>query len=380
VWLNNPRRPQEASGTSGQKVLLNGGLNFSVIDGWWGEAYDGLNGFAIGDGVTHVNTTSRTGATRARSTTRSRTDRAASTTIATTTGVPRGWVERMKRTIRTLGWRFNTDRMVIDYARECYLPAAGASSCAMPKVEQPSARSAGVGCLPQTCRVGDLTRQVFSHDALNLRHDAVDVAPMRSNLSRRSRRILWQGVVVALGLGASGLMTAIAVAGIGGSPTASPESALAPTDRSPSRHDGPGGDLAPPVGAPIQRTQVISRETILGEVDKDEGELNRIVERVTQLRQEAYAAKDLIRTNFISIKLDEIKLLQSKIQPVIDLGPPARSRAVRDAGEVADDPHGSRASPQGGRRGRGRHGRHTRPNGDQPRHDRLEQGQRHVDH
>ena len=54
VWLNNPRRPQEASGTSGQKVLLNGGLNLSVLDGWWAEAYDGLNGFAIGDGITHV--------------------------------------------------------------------------------------------------------------------------------------------------------------------------------------------------------------------------------------------------------------------------------------------------------------------------------------
>jgi len=54
VWLNNPRRPQEASGTSGQKVLLNGGLNCSVLDGWWAEAYDGLNGFAIGDGLTHV--------------------------------------------------------------------------------------------------------------------------------------------------------------------------------------------------------------------------------------------------------------------------------------------------------------------------------------
>ncbi len=54
VWLNNPRRPQEASGTSGQKVLLNGGLNLSVLDGWWAEAYDGLNGFAIGNGTTHV--------------------------------------------------------------------------------------------------------------------------------------------------------------------------------------------------------------------------------------------------------------------------------------------------------------------------------------
>ena len=53
VWLNNPRRPLEASGTSGEKVLLNGGLNLSVLDGWWAEAYDGTNGFAIGMGETH---------------------------------------------------------------------------------------------------------------------------------------------------------------------------------------------------------------------------------------------------------------------------------------------------------------------------------------
>ena len=55
VWLNNPRRPLEASGTSGMKVVLNGGLNLSVLDGWWAEAYDGLNGFAIGAGRTHSN-------------------------------------------------------------------------------------------------------------------------------------------------------------------------------------------------------------------------------------------------------------------------------------------------------------------------------------
>ncbi|HEY2900168.1 MAG TPA: alpha-glucan family phosphorylase, partial [Polyangia bacterium] len=133
VWLNNPRRPQEASGTSGQKVLLNGGLNFSVLDGWWAEAYDGLNGFAIGDGITHVSVDEQ--------------DRRDALSLYETLekeviplyydrddqGVPRGWVERMKRTIRTLGWRFNTDRMVIDYANRCYLPAAGAESCAMPR-------------------------------------------------------------------------------------------------------------------------------------------------------------------------------------------------------------------------------------------------------
>src|SRR5262249_9098931 len=55
VWLTNPRRPLEASGTSGQKVVLNGGLNLSVPDGWWAEAHDGLNGFAIGTGLAHSN-------------------------------------------------------------------------------------------------------------------------------------------------------------------------------------------------------------------------------------------------------------------------------------------------------------------------------------
>ncbi|MBC8134080.1 MAG: alpha-glucan family phosphorylase [Deltaproteobacteria bacterium] len=133
VWLNNPRRPQEASGTSGQKVLLNGGLNCSVLDGWWAEAYDGLNGFAIGDGTTHVDVEEQ--------------DRRDAMSLYNVIeneivplyydrdeqDVPRGWVARMKRTIRTLGWRFNTDRMVIDYTRECYLPAAGAQTCAMPK-------------------------------------------------------------------------------------------------------------------------------------------------------------------------------------------------------------------------------------------------------
>jgi starch phosphorylase len=131
VWLNNPRRPLEASGTSGQKVVLNGGLNLSVLDGWWAEAYDGLNGFAIGTGRTHSNMNvhdTRDGEDLYRTLREEviplyyQRDR---------DGLPRGWIKRMKRTIRTLGWRFNANRMVMDYTLKCYVPAAGGTSSEM---------------------------------------------------------------------------------------------------------------------------------------------------------------------------------------------------------------------------------------------------------
>jgi glycogen phosphorylase len=131
VWLNNPRRPLEASGTSGQKVVLNGGLNLSVLDGWWAEAYDGLNGFAIGGGRTHSKMDvhdARDGEDLYRVLLDEviplyyQRDR---------DGLPRGWITRMKRTIRTLGWRFSADRMVMDYTRNCYVPAAGGTSSEM---------------------------------------------------------------------------------------------------------------------------------------------------------------------------------------------------------------------------------------------------------
>jgi starch phosphorylase len=128
VWLNNPRRPLEASGTSGQKVVLNGGLNLSVLDGWWAEAYDGLNGFAIGAGRTHSDMDVHD--------TRDGEDlyRVLRDVVIPLfynrdrDGLPRGWIKRMKRTIRTLGWRFNADRMVMDYTLKCYVPAAGGTS------------------------------------------------------------------------------------------------------------------------------------------------------------------------------------------------------------------------------------------------------------
>ena len=128
VWLNTPRRPLEACGTSGQKVVLNGGLNLSVLDGWWNEAYDGRNGFAIGHGGMHNDPGVQY-------------QRDAEYLYETLEkeviplyyekdagGIPHHWIDRMKHAIESLGWRFNADRMVKDYAERFYLPAASATS------------------------------------------------------------------------------------------------------------------------------------------------------------------------------------------------------------------------------------------------------------
>jgi starch phosphorylase len=132
AWLNTPRRPLEACGTSGQKCILNGVLNVSIPDGWWAEAYDGNNGFSIGSGEIHSNPDVQD-------------ERDAEALFATLEGeviplyydrgsqnIPRGWIARVKRAIRTLAWRYNADRMVMDYVEECYLPAAGGTTCRMP--------------------------------------------------------------------------------------------------------------------------------------------------------------------------------------------------------------------------------------------------------
>ena len=125
VWLNTPLRPLEACGTSGQKVVLNGGLNLSVLDGWWAEAYDGHNGFAVGTSSVHTNPDVQwqRDAASLYDTLEQRViplffDRDAA-------GLPRGWLAAMKRSIMTLAWRYNADRMVSDYVRHTYLPAVG---------------------------------------------------------------------------------------------------------------------------------------------------------------------------------------------------------------------------------------------------------------
>ena len=131
VWLNTPRRPKEASGTSGMKAVLNGGLNLSILDGWWAEAYNGKNGFAIGDGRQHVDDeiTDARDAQNLLDALRNEViplyyDRDAD-------GLPRRWIEMMVESIATLAPRFSAHRMVQDYVRNCYLVAAGGLSSEM---------------------------------------------------------------------------------------------------------------------------------------------------------------------------------------------------------------------------------------------------------
>jgi starch phosphorylase len=124
VWLNNPRRPLEASGTSGMKVCVNGGINMSILDGWWVEGFAGDNGWAIGAGEEYTDLTYQ--------------DDVESRAIydlleqeivplyytRSTDGLPRGWIKVMKRAMGTVCPVFNTNRMVQEYMEKCYAPSA----------------------------------------------------------------------------------------------------------------------------------------------------------------------------------------------------------------------------------------------------------------
>ncbi|MFO1478549.1 MAG: alpha-glucan family phosphorylase, partial [Verrucomicrobiota bacterium] len=120
VWLNNPRRPLEASGTSGMKAGCHGCLNFSILDGWWREGYDGTNGFAIGED-SHSESVEEQ-------------DRVDSANLFKTLteqviplfykrddqGIPREWIQRIRRAMATLVPQFTTARMVQEYAEKYY--------------------------------------------------------------------------------------------------------------------------------------------------------------------------------------------------------------------------------------------------------------------
>ena len=123
VWMNNPRRPLEASGTSGMKVIFNGGLNFSVLDGWWDEKADADNGWCIGRGEEYEDIAYQ--------------DAVEANSIYDTLendlvplyykhgkdGLPHDWIKKMKTSIATLGPVFNTNRQVMEYTEMFYKPA-----------------------------------------------------------------------------------------------------------------------------------------------------------------------------------------------------------------------------------------------------------------
>jgi len=122
VWLNNPRRPLEASGTSGMKAGCHGCLNLSILDGWWREGYDGTNGFAIGED-SHAESVEE----------QDRTDSANLYKVLTqeviplffqrdAQGIPRQWIQRIRRAMVTLVSQFTTERMVKEYTQKYYLP------------------------------------------------------------------------------------------------------------------------------------------------------------------------------------------------------------------------------------------------------------------
>ena len=123
VWLNTPRRPNEASGTSGMKVLANGGLNLSVLDGWWEEGYERDTGWAIGSGEEYADANYQ--------------DQIESHALynvlendvvplfydRNSSGIPHGWIAKMKASMKKLSPVFSTNRMVAEYTERFYIPA-----------------------------------------------------------------------------------------------------------------------------------------------------------------------------------------------------------------------------------------------------------------
>ena len=122
VWLNNPRRPMEASGTSGEKASVNGVVNFSILDGWWAEGYNGKNGWAIGTNAEYESYEAQ--------------DKADSASIyhilenkiipayynQDKKGISKEWMSYMKNSIMSTGGKYSTSRMVVDYVNNLYMP------------------------------------------------------------------------------------------------------------------------------------------------------------------------------------------------------------------------------------------------------------------
>lgn len=126
LWINTPRRPWEASGTSGMKVLVNGGLNLSSLDGWWAEAYTPEVGWALGDGREHGDAPARDTAEAQALYTLLEREAIPAFYHRDAQGIPRAWVEKMRESMTRLTPRFSANRVVREYTGTHYLPAATA--------------------------------------------------------------------------------------------------------------------------------------------------------------------------------------------------------------------------------------------------------------
>jgi len=124
VWLNTPRRPNEASGTSGMKLLPNGGLNLSVLDGWWAEGYDREVGWAIGRGEDYDNDDYQDAVESDALFNLLEKDVAPLFYERDQENLPRRWIAKMKTSMKRLCPVFNTNRMVMEYVERFYIPAA----------------------------------------------------------------------------------------------------------------------------------------------------------------------------------------------------------------------------------------------------------------
>ena len=126
VWLNTPRRPWEASGTSGMKVLVNGGINLSELDGWWAEAYTPEVGWALGDGQEHGDDPAWDAAEAEELYNLLEREVIPEFYTRNEKGIPTSWVARMRESMARLTPRFSANRTVREYAEQRYIPAAAA--------------------------------------------------------------------------------------------------------------------------------------------------------------------------------------------------------------------------------------------------------------
>jgi starch phosphorylase len=124
VWINTPRRPWEASGTSGMKVLANGGINLSVLDGWWAEAYSPEVGWALGNGDEHGDDPVWDTIEAEQLYNLLEQEVVPEFYNRNETGIPTAWIARMRESMAQLTPRFSADRTVREYTEQLYLPAA----------------------------------------------------------------------------------------------------------------------------------------------------------------------------------------------------------------------------------------------------------------